>query len=215
MLSKHGNTDQLPRERTNMPFLSMDADFLLYIQDHIRCGILDNFFPYITHLGTAGSFWILLTAVLMCFKKTRRAAVCSAIALLGSLLLNNMLLKPLVGRVRPYEVIEGLKLIGKKATDPSFPSGHTAASIASAVALCRFLKKRYSIPLLALALLIGFSRLYIGIHYPTDVLMGLLDGIALGIVGILIENAMYKKLVWYADVCNEKVAEKQDSTTVE
>ena len=198
-----------------MPFLSMDADFLLYIQDHIRCGILDNFFPYITHLGTAGSFWILLTAVLMCFKKTRRAAVCSAIALLGSLVLNNMILKPLVGRVRPYEVIEGLKLIGKRATDPSFPSGHTAASIASAVALCRFLKKRYSIPLLALALLIGFSRLYIGIHYPTDVLMGLLDGIALGIAGILIENAMYKKLVWYADVCNEKVAETQDSTNVE
>lgn len=198
-----------------MPFLSFDADFLLYIQDHIRCGILDNFFPYITHLGTAGSFWILLTAVLMCFKKTRRAAVCSAIALLGSLILNNMILKPLVGRVRPYEVIEGLKLIGKRATDPSFPSGHTAASIASAVALCRFLKKRYSIPLLALALLIGFSRLYIGIHYPTDVLAGLLDGIALGIGGILIENVMYKKLVWYADVCNEKVAEKQDSTTVE
>ncbi|MCR5375331.1 MAG: phosphatase PAP2 family protein [Lachnospiraceae bacterium] len=198
-----------------MPFLSFDADFLLYIQDHIRCGILDNFFPYITHLGTAGSFWILLTAVLMCFKKTRRAAVCSAIALLGSLILNNMVLKPLVGRVRPYEVIEGLKLIGKRATDPSFPSGHTAASIASAVALCRFLKKRYSIPLLALALLIGFSRLYIGIHYPTDVLAGLLDGIALGIGGILIENVMYKKLVWYADVCNEKVAEKQDSTTVE
>ncbi len=198
-----------------MPFLSLDADFLLYIQDHIRCGILDYFFPYITHLGTAGSFWILLTAVLMCFKKTRRAAVCSAIALLGSLILNNMILKPLVGRVRPYEVIEGLKLIGKRATDPSFPSGHTAASIASAVALCRFLKKRYSIPLLALALLIGFSRLYIGIHYPTDVLAGLLDGIALGIGGILIENVMYKKLVWYADVCNEKVAEKQGSTTVE
>ena len=198
-----------------MPFFSLDADFLLYIQDHIRCGILDHFFPYITHLGTAGSFWILLTAVLMCFKKTRRAAVCSAIALLGSLILNNMILKPLVGRVRPYEVIEGLKLIGKRATDPSFPSGHTAASIASAVALCRFLKKRYSIPLLALALLIGFSRLYIGIHYPTDVLTGLLDGIALGIGGILIENVMYKKLVWYADVCNEKVAEKQDSTTVE
>ena len=198
-----------------MPFLSLDADFLLYIQDHIRCGILDYFFPYITHLGTAGSFWILLTAVLMCFKKTRRAAVCSAIALLGSLILNNMILKPLVGRVRPYEVIEGLKLIGKRATDPSFPSGHTAASIASAVALCRFLKKRYSIPLLVLALIIGFSRLYIGIHYPTDVLAGLLDGIALGIGGILIENVMYKKLVWYADVCNEKVAEKQDSTTVE
>ena len=194
---------------------AFDADFLLWIQEHLRCDFLNYIFPNITVLGNAGIFWILLTAVLLCFKKTRRAAICSLFALLGSLLLNNMLLKPLVGRTRPYEVIEGLKLIGKRATDPSFPSGHTAASIASAVALCRFLKKRYSIPLVVLALMIGFSRLYIGIHYPTDVLVGLIDGILLGILGCLIESQMHKKWAWYAEICDGDKAENQDSTQVE
>ncbi len=194
---------------------AFDADFLLWIQEHLRCDFLNYIFPNITVLGNAGIFWILLTAVLLCFKKTRRAAICSLFALLGSLLLNNMLLKPLVGRTRPYEVIEGLKLIGKRATDPSFPSGHTAASIASAVALCRFLKKRYSIPLVALALMIGFSRLYIGIHYPTDVIVGLIDGILLGILGCLIESQMHKKWAWYAEICDGDKAENQDSTQVE
>ena len=194
---------------------AFDADFLLWIQEHLRCDFLNYIFPNITVLGNAGIFWILLTAVLLCFKKTRRAAICSLFALLGSLLLNNLLLKPLVGRTRPYEVIEGLKLIGKRATDPSFPSGHTAASIASAVALCRFLKKRYSIPLVALALMIGFSRLYIGIHFPTDVLAGLIDGILLGILGCLIENQMHKKWAWYAEMCDGEKTENQDSTQVE
>ena len=198
-----------------MPILSLDADILLYIQDHIRNSFLDKIFPNITFLGNAGIFWILLTAVMMCFKKTRRAAVCSALALLGSLILNNFILKPLVGRVRPYEVIEGLRLIGKKATDPSFPSGHTAASIASAVALCRFLKKRWSVPLLVLALAISFSRLYIGIHFPTDVLAGFLDGILLGILACVIESILYKKWPWYVEACSEKPAAAEASTTVE
>ena len=168
---------------------AFDADFLLWIQEHLRCDFLNYIFPNITVLGNAGIFWILLTAVLLCFKKTRRAAICSLFALLGS--------------------------IGKRATDPSFPSGHTAASIASAVALCRFLKKRYSIPLVALALMIGFSRLYIGIHYPTDVIVGLIDGILLGILGCLIENQMHKKWAWYAEMCDGEKAENQDSTQVE
>ncbi len=185
------------------PTPSWDGDFLLYIQDHIRCGFLDYIFPNITSLGNAGIFWILLSAVLLCFRKTRRAGVCSALALIGSLLLNNLLLKPLVDRVRPYEVIEGLKLWKvKAATDASFPSGHTAASIASAVAMCRFLRKRLSIPLIVLALMISFSRLYIGIHYPTDVLAGLLDGILLAVIAWIIEAAIYRRKEWYRNFCD-------------
>ena len=156
-------------------------------------------------LGEAGIFWIILTAVLLCFKKTRRAAICSALALIGSLILNNMILKPIINRTRPYEVIEGLILIGKKATDGSFPSGHTAASIASAVAMCRYLKKRWSVPLIILALMISFSRLYIGIHYPSDVLVGLLDGILLAVIAWVIEGVMFRKLPWYSAFAGEKV----------
>lgn len=172
---------------------NLDKDILLYIQDNIRCGILDKIFPLITHLGDAGLFWIILSAVLLLFKKTRKAGFISAIALIGSVLLNNMLLKPLVNRTRPYELIEALKLIGKAADDGSFPSGHTAASIASAVAMLPNLKKRYGIPLLVLALCISFSRLYIGIHYPSDVVAGLLIGLVLGILANIIGNLIIRK----------------------
>jgi Membrane-associated phospholipid phosphatase len=196
-----------------MPLLSLDADILLYIQDHIRCAFLDYIFPNITSLGNAGIFWIILTAVLMCFRKTRRAAFCSAFALLGSLLLNNLCLKPLVNRTRPYEVIEALRLWKvSPAKDASFPSGHTAASVASAVALCGYLKKRWSIPLIVLALMIGFSRLYIGIHYPSDVLAGLLDGIMLGLIAWAIERWMFRRFEWYRNVADEK---KRETTVVE
>ena len=89
--------------------------------------------------------------------------------------------------------MQKLKCIVKEAKDYSFPSGHTAASFASAVALYPSLQKKYSVPLLILAALIAFSRLYIGIHYPTDVLVGLIDGIFLGIMGALLGNYIYKK----------------------
>lgn len=174
-------------------FFNIDADILLYVQEHIRNGFLDPFFKTITHLGDAGIFWIILTAVLLCFRKTRRAGVYSALALFGSVILNNMILKPLVARVRPYEVIDGLTLIVDRAKDYSFPSGHTAASFASAVAMCRQLKKPYGVLLLILAALIAFSRIYVGIHYPTDVLGGLISGVFLGIMGSLFGAWLYKK----------------------
>lgn len=172
---------------------NLDKDILLYIQDNIRCGILDKIFPLITHLGDAGLFWIILSAVLLLFKKTRKAGFISALALIGSVLLNNLLLKPLVNRTRPYELIEALKLIGKAADDGSFPSGHTAASIASAVAMFPNLKKRYGIPLFILALCISFSRLYIGIHYPSDVVAGFVIGLVLGILANILGNLMIRK----------------------
>ncbi|MBR0133464.1 MAG: phosphatase PAP2 family protein [Lachnospiraceae bacterium] len=187
------------------PFLNADGDILIYLQDHVRNSVCDPFFKLITHLGDAGIFWIILTVALLCFKQTRKAGLCSMIALLGSVVLNNVILKPLIARPRPFWFgnspdskgivanVEGLKCIVKEAKDYSFPSGHTAASFASAVALYPSLQKKYSVPLFILAALIAFSRLYIGIHYPTDVLVGLIDGIFLGIMGALLGNYIYKK----------------------
>ncbi len=192
-----------------MPVFSIDEKILMFIQEHLRCSFLDKVFPAFTHLGDAGIFWIVLTLVLLCFKKTRRAGVCSMLALVASVVLNNVILKPLVNRTRPYELIDGLILIGKKADDGSFPSGHAAASIAAAVALMGYLKKRYSIPLLGVALLISFSRLYIGIHYPTDVFAGMAIGILLALLAMGIERLLFRKWTWY------RTHSDAGSTTVE
>lgn len=177
--------------------LNFDSSILLWIQDCVRNPILNPVFALITHLGDAGIFWIALSLVLCIPKKTRKAGVAGLIALIFSVLINNVFLKNVVGRIRPYEIIENLELLTimgiKKATDASFPSGHTGASIAAAVAYIKYLPKKFWIPGLVLAILISLSRLYIGIHYPTDVIAGAIIGAALGVLaGILLDFILKK-----------------------
>lgn len=166
----------------NQVMFYIDGQILLFIQEHIRNTLCDVFFKSITHLGDAGIFWILLTIVLLCFKQTRKAGIYSACGLILSLIVNNLILKNLVGRVRPYELVEGLNCIVGPAHDASFPSGHTGASFASAVSIYKQIPKKFAIFFIVLASLIAFSRLYVGIHYPTDVLGGLVTGIGIGII---------------------------------
>lgn len=162
--------------------LSADAAILLWIQDNLRADWLTPIMTTITRLGGLGLIWILISLVLLCIPKTRWAGIAGLAGLTCSLLLNNMILKNLAARTRPYEVIEGLQLIGKRATDFSFPSGHTGSSFAAAVAICRTQKgsRGYRL-LLVFAALMGFTRLYIGIHYPTDVICGALTGTVCGL----------------------------------
>ena len=187
-----------------------DRDILLYVQDHMRGGIFDGFFSAITHLGDAGIFWLILTAILLCFKKTRKAGLFSAAALAGSVLLNNVILKNLIGRTRPYEMIEELHLLKglTEAGDPSFPSGHTAASFASCVAILPNVRKRWWAPLILMAVLISVSRVYIGIHYPSDIVGGLVSGVLLGILANVIGNRV---LNWWE---NRKVPEEAATETI-
>lgn len=168
----------------------IDGQILLFIQEHMRNIVCDVFFKGITHLGDAGVFWILLTAALLCFRQTRKAGIYSACALIASLVVNNLILKNLVGRIRPYELVEGLQCIVPPAYDASFPSGHTGASFASAVAIYRQLPRRFAIFFIVLAALIAFSRLYVGIHYPTDVLGGLVTGIGIGLLVSVLGDKM-------------------------
>lgn len=169
----------------------LDGQILLFIQEHMRNSVCDLFFKGITHLGDAGIFWILLTIVLLCFRQTRKAGVYSACALIASLIVSNLILKNLVGRIRPYELVEGLQCIVAPAYDASFPSGHTSASFASAVSIYWQISRKFAVFLIVLASLIAFSRLYVGIHYPTDVLGGLVAGICIG----LLVNALGNKIV--------------------
>ena len=145
--------------------------------------VLDTLMCAITRLGDAGIFWILLCMVLLILPKTRRSGVILMAALLVDLVICNGILKPLVHRIRPFDVKTGIELLVKRPIDFSFPSGHTAASFASVMALYLAGEKRLWIPALVLAVLIAFSRLYLYVHYPTDVLGGVVIGVMAGALG--------------------------------
>lgn len=160
-------------------FMETERAILLFIQEAIRNPLLTPFFTAVTWLGNHGMVWIVITAVLLSLKKTRKVGCMMLLSLLYVLVVNNMLLKNLVSRIRPYEVFEELVPLIAKPSDASFPSGHAACAFASAGILYRNLPKRFAIPAVILAFLIAFSRLYLGVHYFSDVLCGMLIGIAL------------------------------------
>ncbi len=172
----------------------IDSQILIYIQENIRCGWLTPIMKFITTLGNAGMFWIVLSVVLLLFKKTRPIGLTCALALLFSLLVNNMLIKNIVARPRPYTVISNLTILVSKPGEFSFPSGHTASSFAAATVLFYTVKSKWGIVAMVWAALIGFSRLYVGVHYPTDVICGMLSGIILGVVAVKISEGVSRKL---------------------
>lgn len=174
-------------------FFEFEGRILLFVQEYFRNDFLTPLFRGITALGNAGIFWILLAIVFLLNPKMRRVGVMGLLALLLSVLVNNLLLKNIVARTRPYEVIEGLSYLGKRPSDFSFPSGHTAASFAAAAAFYRGLPRRTGIPLLIVAGLIAFSRIYLGVHFPSDVLVGAADGIILGLTAAATVTKWYEK----------------------
>ena len=153
--------------------VSFDLPILEWIQAHMQSGLLDKVMPIITLFGDGGVFWIAIALLLVIFPKTRKTGLSMGAALLLGLLVCNITLKPLVARIRPYdfqlkEYGKVIPLLIEAQHDFSFPSGHTIASFeACTVLLIR--DKRMGIPATILAILIAFSRLYLDVHYPSDV----------------------------------------------
>ncbi len=174
----------------NMPW---DGQFLIWLQENVRSELLTPVMKLITHLGDKGLFWIIIAIVMLFFKKTRPLGIMAGIALVFSVLINNVLIKPNVGRIRPYEVVDGLRLLIEKQDDPSFPSGHSGASFAAAVVFLVKGPKKIGIPAIIMAALIAFSRLYVGVHYPTDVICGIITGTFCAIISFMIWSIVEKK----------------------
>ncbi len=167
---------------TNLDF------FILDIIKTLRCDFLDFVMPLITSLGNGGIIWIISGLLMLLFKKTRKMGITVLISLLLSLIFCNLLIKPVVMRTRPFDLREIILLIAPP-TDFSFPSGHASASFAAAVSMY-LNNKRYGKWAILLASLIAFSRLYLYVHFPTDVL----SGIALGTLLAFIANKITGKL---------------------
>lgn len=162
----------------------MDGQILLWIQSHLRCDLLSAFFVPFTHLGDHGLLFIGLTLLLLLHPKTRSLGLRAALALLFSLLFTNILLKHLVARTRPFLVVEGLAALVVERDPNSFPSGHTSAAFAFAFSMLFVVKKPWKkVLLVLLAVLMSLSRLYVGVHYPSDVLAGCAVGICAGLLG--------------------------------
>ncbi len=155
-----------------------------------RTGALDSFFSVFTHLGDP-IVWIVLPILLLCFKKTRPIGICVALSLVLDLLLCNLFLKPLVGRVRPYALREVVLLISAQM-DASFPSGHAAASFTLAFCLA-FRKHKLAIPAFLMAALLSFSRLYLYLHYPTDIFAGIAVGLLCGALGAYLGSLILQR----------------------
>ena len=141
----------------------------------LHCPLLDAVMPVITALGNAGAVWLLCAVVLVCTKRHRRAGVLLLCALVLSALVGSLILKPLIGRLRPFAADPALDLIIRAPDGFSFPSGHTSSSFAAALSLT-LCDRRIGIPALVLAALIAFSRLYLMVHYLSDVVAGILLG---------------------------------------
>ena len=165
----------------------MEISILDWIQS-MRTPIGDMVIPLVTKLGDAGMIWILLSVVLVLIPRTRKSGVILAAALCVDVVLCNGILKNLFRRIRPCDINTSIQLLVARPDDFSFPSGHTAASFAAAAALILAGEKKLWMPALALAVFIAFSRLYLYVHYPTDILGGIAVGIFAGYAGNWIVN---------------------------
>mgnify|MGYP003371998322 FL=1 len=153
-----------------------------WLQAHLRCDFLDAVMPWISRICDHGEIWILLAAVLLLLRKHRWTGMSLSFALILDLICCNIVLKPLVGRIRPFLVNTAVELLTAPPADASFPSGHTAASFAAVFALRASGSPLWK-PAAVLASVIAFSRLYLYVHWPTDVLGGILVGAAAGWAG--------------------------------
>ena len=167
--------------------VSFDLPILDWIQAHLANDLLDTIMPIITLFGDGGVFWIAVAVLLLCFPKTRKTGLGMGFALLMGLLVCNVTLKPLVQRTRPYDFqLEQFGVVIHLLIDAesslSFPSGHTIASFEAATVLLKN-DKRMGIPAMILAVLIAFSRLYLYVHYPTDVIFSVFAGTLFGFLG--------------------------------
>jgi undecaprenyl-diphosphatase len=156
---------------------AFDLSILEWIRENLVTDWLTPIFRIITFFAEFGAGWIAIALVLVCRKKTRWMGWTVGAALLLGLLLGECGLKFLIQRPRPFEELEGLQLLIPEPIGFSCPSGHTTSSFAAAVSIF-FFNKKWGGAALALAALIGFSRMYFTVHYLTDVLFGAALGIA-------------------------------------
>ena len=170
----------------------MDWEFdILYWFQNMHDPIMDKIALAFTMMCEKGIFWIIVILALLFLVKDKRVGLTGCAALCLSVLLCNIILKNIVQRDRPCWIDPTVQLLVDVPDDYSFPSGHTSFSFAAAVAIFRYYKG-WGFLALVIACMIGLSRLYLFVHFPTDVLVGAFCGIVAGLLAGMLVNDFYK-----------------------
>lgn len=166
--------------------MSIDKSILDFIAKYLQSPLLDKIMPFISKLGNMGMIWIIISIIFIVSKKYRKAGILAICSLLITSLLGEALLKNIIARPRPFVGMPNIELLIPKPSSYSFPSGHAASSFAVVGAFAKIIdNKRIIIPLVLLACAIAFSRLYLMVHYPSDILGGI-------VLGLISANIAYK-----------------------
>lgn len=180
--------------------MGFEANILIWIQENIRSSWLTPIMKGVSALTNMGILWIVIGIILLIVKKTRKKGVMMLLGLVMHVIFCNVLLKNIVARPRPYDVIKGLEPLVEKLHDYSFPSGHTCASFIGGMIIYKQFPKYIGIPVLILSIVTAFSRMYLGVHYLTDII----GGVALGMVIALLS-------IKIVECCIEKFSKKLDN----
>jgi undecaprenyl-diphosphatase len=174
--------------------LEIDNAILTFIQNNLHSAVLDSIMLAVSWISNGGAVWIAAALLLILTKKYRITGFAILVALALGAVIGDLILKPLVGRIRPFYLHEEIQLLITGLTDFSFPSGHTASSFASATVLYMY-NRRWGIFGFALAAVIAFSRLYFYVHYPTDIIGGMILGLISAMISVKIVSLFKKHFV--------------------
>lgn len=160
-----------------------------FIKEYIKNPVLDFLMPKITALGNDGLIWIIAAVILLLIPRFRKGGIALSTGLLMCLIIGNIILKPMIARIRPFDMVEGITLLIEAPHDFSFPSGHTLSSVVAA-SILTMADKRFGYLAIPLAVLIAFSRLYLYVHFLTDIL----GAVAIGaVISVIIYIVFFKK----------------------
>lgn len=178
----------------------LDLRFNLLVQENFRKDTLTAFMKFFTRLNNYGIMAIGAVVLFLLFQKYREVGAVMGLSLLIQVVLNNLILKNVIARPRPYEVSDAVILLIEKARDYSFPSGHTGSVFAVTFVIWFLLRKELPIAAflaVTVSALMGFSRIYVGIHYPSDVLGGVLLGLFSAVITIRLVERYDERLRRY------------------
>jgi undecaprenyl-diphosphatase len=171
---------------------NVDNNIIGFVQTNLHNSIFDVMMPLFSFIGNNGAVWLIIAVIFLFFPKYRKYGIMIALGLFLTDLIGEVTLKPLIARVRPCNLNTNVLMLISRPVDFSFPSGHTSTSFSATIVIWRS-NRKFGVFALLLAMLIAFSRLYLYVHYPTDLLAGAVLGMfcgaaAMGLIDLIIRK---------------------------